>query len=311
VDDALARTRPANTGVVTLEVLLAHSLDERCGRYIQVLRRIRKNPSEKLVHDLRVATRRLISTIDLISTVLSDSRLQAIRTELKNGLKGFNPLRDVQVQLLTVEQMLPTYPMLEPFHTILLLRERRLVKEISKHIARVPAERMEKDVRAARKQLRSLFRAPAVHDVAFAAVVGAATIAFARAVERRSYIDAKKPEAIHRLRVAFKKVRYTLEALQPVFPGVTQQQLKKMNEYQQLMGDVQDLEVLRVSVNAYAVRRHKMRDVSLLAVHQELLRRRDECIRKFLPLADGLFSFWHPEFIPRASLELSQSRTRH
>lgn len=307
--EALARRRPAETGAVTIEVLLARSLSERCGRYIEVLRRTRKNPSEKPVHDLRVATRRLISTIDLINTVLSDSRLQAVRTELKNGLKRFNPLRDVQVQLLTVEQMLPTYPTLEPFHTILLLRERRLIKDISKHIARVSAERMEKDVRAARKQLRSLFRAPAAHDVAFAAVVGAATIAFAGVVERRSYIDAKNPEAIHRLRVAFKKVRYTLEALQPVFPGITQQQLKKMNEYQQLMGDVQDLEVLRASVNAYAVRRRKTRDVSLLAVQQDLVQRRDECMRKFLPLADNLFSFWHPEFIPRASPMMSQSKT--
>lgn len=307
--EALARMRSTKTGAVTIEVLLARSLYERCGRYLMVLRRTRKNPSEKLVHDLRVATRRLISTIDLISTVLSDSRLQAVRTELKHGLKRFNPLRDVQVQLLTVEQMLPTHPTLEPFHTILLLRERRLIKEITKHIARVPAERMEKDVRAAGKQLRSLFRAPAVHEVAFAAVVGAATIAFARVVERRSCIDVRNPEAIHRLRIAFKKVRYTLEALQPVFPAVTQEQLKKMNEYQQLMGDVQDLEVLRVSVSAYAVRRHKTRDLSLFAAQQDLVQRRDECVRKFLPLADNLFSFWHPEFMPMASPRMSQSKT--
>lgn len=304
-----SRSGPGGSGHLTLEVLLKRSLDGRWDRYVQILRETQKNPSEKMVHDLRVATRRLISSVDLVGTVIPDSSLRGMRAELRNGLKGFNPLRDVQVELLAVGEMLPRYPVIEPFHTILLLRERRLIKEISKRIAKVPAERMEKDLRSAMRQLQSLLEMPGARDVAFAAIVGKASRAFARAVERWHTVDPKEPVSIHKLRIAFKKARYTLEALQPVFPSVTGRQLKHMNDYQQLMGDIQDVEVLRASINSYALRRHKTRDASIQTLRRELLLRRDECMKRFLSSADDLFKFWHREFVPGGSLQVADSRT--
>ncbi len=301
----MAPTHHVVIGTATLEALLAQSLDERWERYLLALTKAQKNPSERQVHDVRVATRRLISTIDLFRTVLSDTRLQEIRGVLKSQLKVFNPLRDVQVQLQTVEQMLPTNPVLEPVHTILLLRERRLIKAIGKRFSRVPHQKLKRDLRAVKRQLNALLCTFTARDIAFAAVLGTATIAFARAVELRRLVDPANAATIHKLRIAFKKVRYILEALQPVFSGVTDQQLRAMNDFQQLMGDVQDVEVLRATIDAYAVQRHRTRDVSLRTVQRRLLRRRDQCVQKFLRSADALFSFWHQEFKPRVLLHPS------
>jgi CHAD domain-containing protein len=64
------------------------------------LKRCQKKYSEAAVHDLRVATRRLISTLDLLSELRPDDDLRQTRRKLKKTLDLFSPLRDVQVQLL-------------------------------------------------------------------------------------------------------------------------------------------------------------------------------------------------------------------
>jgi CHAD domain-containing protein len=91
--------------------------------------------------------------------------------------------------------------------------------------------------------------------------------------------------------VAFKKLRYTLEVLQPVFAGVTRGTLRVMNDYQTLMGEVQDAEVMSVSIRRQSMRSRieALRLVPLQQYWAEMKRRR---IETFLQRADEVYRFW-------------------
>jgi CHAD domain-containing protein len=137
------------------------------------------------------------------------------------------------------------------------------------------------------------------------AVTGAVGAAFARAVDLRRSVKPTDTETIHKLRVAFKKFRYTVEALQPILVGVTDAQFKAMNAYQVRMGNIQDVEVLSASVERHAMHRTRVpygarrrnasrrgRNAAFVPVLQELSRRRAGLIEQFLGSADELFDFW-------------------
>ena len=61
--------------------------------------------------------------------------------------------------------------------------------------------------------------------------------------QRYALVDPNQPATIHRLRIAFKKFRYMIEAIYPVLQNFPADFLKRMHEYQAAMGDIQDMEV--------------------------------------------------------------------
>ncbi len=290
----LEKVAPPADSSNKLHKVIVGSLDQRWRKHLAELKRCQKKCSEKAVHDLRVATRRLISTLDLIKTTHSDASLSKIRGDLKKRLNMFGELRDVQVQALYVKKMRETFPELETFLTVLLLREKRLLSQIDKKLQKVQTGSMEKNVVETSNQLNILLSSPAMQGAGSAAVTGAAGAAFTRTVDLLQNVDQTDPKSIHKLRVAFKKFRYMVEALQQLLVGVTEKKLKAMHAYQTRLGDIQDIEVLTLSVNGYA-KRKKVLAVSFERVQQELARRHTELINTFMNSADELFTFWGDE----------------
>jgi CHAD domain-containing protein len=292
---ALTHFTRSGEGLPDLHAQLIDSLNERWRVYRRELKRCQKKCSEKAVHDLRVATRRLIATVDILLTIIPNDRLKRVRRSLKKLLNSFGALRDTQIQVLAVEKMLPSYPMLQPFFTVLILRERGLVKRIARLVRRVQTKGAERRIADARKELKRSSRNPAMRIANKQAVIGAVGAAFAKVSTLRQSINPADTATIHALRVSFKKFRYMVEALHPYLSNVTNEQLQAMNAYQMRMGDIQDIEVLIGSVNDYALRRKKISDESLLPVHQELTRRRSELIDAFMKSADEVIGFWREE----------------
>jgi CHAD domain-containing protein len=315
-------TIEAETADGDLGTLLVSCLDERWKKYLRQLRRSQKRSSEKSVHDLRVATRRLVSLLDIVMTVASDDRLRKMRRVLKKRFDALSLLRDIQVQLLYVQEMLPVFPQLEAFRTVLMLREQRLTKLIDKQVRKTQTVLLGRILASTRKRIRMQFEAPAMDSAGLAAVTGAVGAAFARAVDLRRNVKPADTKTIHKLRVAFKKFRYMVEALQPILVGVTDTQFKAMNAYQVRMGNIQDVEVLSANVERHAMRRTRASrearrrgaaqrglDASFVPVLQQLTSRRATLVEQFLGSADELFGFWKkPVTIPDESAEKSVPR---
>jgi CHAD domain-containing protein len=268
------------------------ALRDRWRTFRMVLKRCQKQYSEEAVHDLRVATRRLISTLDLVGSILPDADLRKTRRALKKQLDMFGPLRDVQVQLLTIDKMLPSFPELREFDNFLVKRERKLMQRLGIELQRVKAGKIRKGIAVATRQLEALLDTPTVQQERWIDAIQAVETTFTRVVERQQGIDPTDSATIHRLRVAFKKFRYMVEALAPMLDLVSRKQLKAMNAFQGSMGDIQDADILLTSVWTFAHKRGPESQAALAHALEELSRRRTGLIETFLGSADTPFTFW-------------------
>jgi inorganic triphosphatase YgiF len=98
--------------VQTADVLrhLGDSLHTQWLRYRKRLKRCQERFSEDAVHDVRVETRRLLSTIALLGAFIPERDIKKVRRALKRHLDTFDQLRDTQVQLGYVGRMAGTFP---------------------------------------------------------------------------------------------------------------------------------------------------------------------------------------------------------
>jgi CHAD domain-containing protein len=284
---------PDGKHTTDLRALLLQSLDDRWQTYRAMLKRCQKKYSEAAVHDLRVATRRLMSTLDILHTLTSDDSLRQARRRLKKQLERFGPIRDVQVQMLAVEKMLPSFPELQGFYDQLVKREHRLVERLRAQVKGVKTRKVAKALRATAKQVQALLATSAMQQEKRAAAIHAVDMAFTAVVERRRAIEAADTATIHRMRVAFKKFRYMVEALAPVLEHVTANRLRAMNAFQDSMGRIQDIEILLTSVQAFWQKRQTP-EAARSRAYQEFIHGRASLIEAFLNVADTLFTFWKP-----------------
>jgi triphosphatase len=288
------RATPGVSPRTDFRALMLDSLHDRWRSFGGELKRCRKKYSEEGIHDLRVAIRRLISTLDLVDHIHPEADLRTARRALKRYLEMFGPLRDVHVQLLTIDQMRSSFPELQGFYDFLSKREDKLTRRLGMKLKRVKTGKIRKRIAAAAKQLEALPDTPAVQQKSRAAAILAIETAYNRVIERKQAITPTDGSSIHRMRVAFKKFRYMVESLPPLRGRTSSKQLKAMNTLQGSMGDIQDVEVLLANVQSFARRHGSEGEATLARALEELSHRRTALIETFLASVDTVFTFWKP-----------------
>lgn len=291
VDRQSENSQAALGGAPALGDHLMASIKELWRGYRKKLKRCQRDFSEESVHLLRVQTRRLLSKVDLLSALLQGACLKKAERNLKKRLDEFDSLRDTQVQLLQVGEMLREYPELTALYQRLKGRERRFIKRLAKSIKRFKADKLAELMAALRKELAALFSDPMENTRQFLLVLSAVDVSHAEVVRLRRQIDPVDTTTIHRVRVAFKRFRYMVESLRPVLSGVGRRQLQSMHDYQAMMGNIQDLEVLMAFLDKLAAKR-KVEAETLRAFRETLTCRRALLVKAYVDAADQLFEFW-------------------
>jgi CHAD domain-containing protein len=284
---------PARPGPVAVGPFLAAALNSRWKSYREQLRRCQEKFSAGAVHELRVATRRLLAQFILLSCVAPSPALEKARRILKRRLAALGDLRDTHVQRLFVEQKADRFPELVWLRAWLQRRERRLARSAAAKVNRCRTKKLEKCISAMTADLDAKGGSARAQSKLASAVLRAAAQAFAEAVERRRAIDLADLRTIHQTRVAFKRFRYMLESLSPGITGLSKRQLRALGYYQRKMGIIQDLRVLQACVARYT-REDKKREALLHWFSRHLRQRRARALRSFLKSADRLFEFWPP-----------------
>jgi len=273
---------------------LAVSLRESWRRYRKKLRSCQRHFSEESVHAFRVETRRLQSLLDLLGAFVSARDLDKARRLLKKNLEVFADLRDTQVQLAWVRSLRRSDPALEPFHAHLQRRERRLIKSTASSVKAFKTARLKKCVTGLKKKLAAACEAPEKRSRCRQAVSQVVAQAFERVMKLRRRIDGADPATIHRTRVAFKKFRYMVESLQPALPLMSAAQCRRMRDYQAMMGEIHDLEVLAAHLDKL-VAKGKLAAAPLRAFRKSLARRQAMQISAYLRSTEQLDTF-RPRF---------------
>jgi CHAD domain-containing protein len=218
--------------------LLLEALEERWKKYRTELKRCCGEFSNEAIHDLRVATRRMLALIKLLNSISPRPRLKKMSRAFKDQLDEFDDLRDTQVILAELSKILQELPQLQEFQKHLSSSEERLLRKLRKKIKNLETSETTKRVRKTHETMED-----ETNEELEAQIIQAVDDAFLRVKRRYSMVDLARPATIHRVRVAFKSLRYMVEIVQPLLPDFPPENLKRMNDYQSLMGEVQDAEV--------------------------------------------------------------------
>ncbi len=240
------------------------------------------------MHDLRVATRRLLAHLDLLNVLLDDSAVAKSRRILKKRLKSFAELRDRQVQLETVSAQIRTFPEMRPLQAALEKSERRSVTAAAKALARDRNDKLRKQLNGVTSRLAMAFDLPGANRRHEAAIKQAMQARLQQAAQRE-HDAGQNPAGIHRTRVALKKYRYLVEALRPILRRFDRTRLQRLVDFQNVTGDIHDIAVLLARIESM-VAKGKLEAWRTHRFRETLIRRRAALLHSYGQLTGELFA---------------------
>jgi len=206
-----------------------------------------------------------------------------IRT-FKRQLDKFDDLRDTQVALAVTSKLLYELPQLQVFQTYLEETEQKIFLTLGEQLKKFDNSKIDKRIRRTYEAIAS-----EVRDDMEADVLQVMDDAFLLTKIRLRWVDLTRPATIHRVRVAFKAFRYMVEIIYPMLNDFPIEHLKRMNNYQTRMGDIQDTEVfLRTFTDFSQDASHS----SLESVHRYYDHHHIEAIAAYIQNVNQLHSFW-------------------
>ncbi len=225
----------------TWNIRLAAGLHERWRTFNRALKRCREDFATRAVHECRVEARRLLSSLDLLQSIVPQAGFRKGRKPVRKCLKLLQPLREVQVQVrLARESRIPSCGL---FLAELDRQRRRFrkkalrgIKSLDASRARHLAGKMERDLSG---EAVAGIDGTAIRRLLLRRLVGL----YRKVILLRKDIDPGNVETIHRARIAFKKLRYTIEPVRELLSEFNAAAMRNMKSLQEALGSLQDTDV--------------------------------------------------------------------
>ena len=292
IQDGVKHAKIGPTGKPDTIQILLRSFVDRHKVFNGQVSKTRRRATEKAVHDLRVSTRRLMAVIDVVRTMTPGIELSKPRKHLKRLLGALSELRDVQVQIAKVRDLVGEYSELNLFLALLMVREKQCLRRAREELLTVRLQQIEDTITDAEQRLQTILADTLLREAARSIVLGRLAASFSKTVQLKSAALSGKGSRIHRLRIAFKRFRYTVEALEAILPSVTSRTLKAMNAYQVRMGDIQDIDVLIANIRRHARSHPRASQIQFRTLVERLSEKRRELVLEFVTSVDELGLFW-------------------
>lgn len=215
----------------------------------------------EFLHDYRICLRKVRSILGLLKEVYPDEETSRMRTILADLARQTNRLRDLDVYLLARDQYLGLLPPgLRPSLESMFLdfsseRDRALKRVVS--ALRSPSHRR------LLEEVTAYFSGNVTLDPLPAAELPVGPMVFCRVYQRyrkiraiAAEIGAEAPdEAVHRLRIECKKLRYLMEFFSEIIPQQEGgEMLKMLRRLQNRLGEFNDASVQQESLMEYGLR---------------------------------------------------------
>ncbi len=273
-----------NSSTPLINQFLLDALDERWKNYRAELKRCRTEFSNEAVHDLRSSARRMLAFIQVMNAISPRPRLQKLNRAFKDQLDEFDQLRDTQVILADVSETLQELPQLQEFEVHLQGVEKGLLKTLRKKLKVIDLFDVSKRIRRMHASLKT-----ESDDNLILPILQAVDDAFLLTKQRQNWINPAAANTIHRVRLTFKTFRYMVEIVHPLMNDFPPENLKRMHEYQSLMGEIQDVEVI---MQALAEAPLSLSSLDPEPVRRYYERCHAEAISAYLAVTDQLDTFW-------------------
>lgn len=247
----MKRHKPSRAGSFVLgktqRLRLTKALEHGRRRQKKLLGECLRKISRRSIHDLRIATRRQLALVT-VAGLAGGVRPTGLCRSLKHCLHDTNKLRDADVQLALVDELLRDHPELTSLR-------KHLGKTVKRRI-RITGGKLKRRERKLAKHQREQFAAIAtIPQTPTAALEIRAALGEAIAEARESGRGAKQGgEPLHRARLALKRLRDTTEALQGVVPGITAAWIGELHRHQRALGEIRDLELFVRRLKRFSAR---------------------------------------------------------
>ena len=274
---------------------LLDAFDEHWDDYRKQFKQGRQELSEDAVHDLRVSARRMQAMLGIVRSLDRRPRVKKLGRFLRKQLQQLDTLRDTQVLVQETEQSLNTLPHLIAFRHYLQNRSDDLARAGGKQLRK----RKPSDLKQRVNGIRRVVKRHVDDETLVENVLVAVDEAYAKTLARFHKVDAGDPNSIHRVRVAFKRLRYMIETVEPFLPDYPGHYPDKMHDYQDAMGKVHDTMVYLDTLKEFQVEtqkhnRSKEPDFDLKPAETYFRTRLADLIRAYFQRKDELSSFWRP-----------------
>ena len=229
-------------------VFLAESGRTRSARFRECLKRTSADAtSDEEIHDLRVAIRRVLAWIAVRTALLGpDQRLREARSSLKALMSPLGKLRDAHVKRDWIRKVVPEGDEPSYLYTV------QVASDILRWEARVRERLGAPSTRRLRVPLpRGAGGLGGRLEAAILAPDILGSLERGVSKHRDAALDPTHPEALHRMRLAFKKYRYAAEVLLPFFPKATDEMAKRLHDFQTLLGTIHDCDVILAEAGAF------------------------------------------------------------
>jgi CHAD domain-containing protein len=212
---------------------------------------VRQAEDIEFIHRMRVASRRLRSALPLFINCYRKEVRQTWQDDIQAITRALGSARDADVQIDFINIYLNglTDEHCKPGVRRLLLRLRQKRQKLQVKVTRA-LDRLEKDrlIESMRRQIETVhdktrqvyLYSPGLYQLSFNAI----TVALEQFVFYEAYIDREEcVEELHAMRIAAKRLRYTLELFTSLYPGGLKQYLQIMKQVQDLLGSIHDNDI--------------------------------------------------------------------
>jgi CHAD domain-containing protein len=276
----------ADSSTVPINQFLLEALARYWKNYRAELKRCRTEFSNEAVHDLRASARRMLAFIQLLNYISPRPRLQKLNRAFKEQLDEFDDLRDTQVILADISETLQELPQLHEFYSYLQEVEKSLLKKLRKKLKVIDLFDVSKWIRRMHDSLKTESESNLILPV-FQAVDDA----FLITRQHRNWINPAQASTIHRVRISFKTFRYMVEIVHPLVKDFPSENLKQMHDYQSLMGEIQDVEVIMQALADAPVHLSTFDPEPVRSYYE---RCHAEAISAYMEAMNQLDTFWRP-----------------
>ncbi len=273
--------------------LLQNSIDENFGNYIIKFNECNDKFCEIAVHDIRVRIRRFLTLLSLVRFITNLSVTSEISMLLKDQFKTFNPLRDVQVQILKVQQIVYNQPVLYGYYHHLINCEEGYIPLLKQGLMEFDILFFEKLVNDLKSGLDKFYNE---NNPDIIRPQDIACQRYTAVINRFNLSQRENVRSIHKTRLSFKKFRYIMEIIQPI-TNMSPEEFMDLGNFQTFLGDIQDLTVFSNKIKIFAQIQKKVSEIMFEPIVNELLSEREKKIDEFYSNFDKFYGFWKPEYL--------------
>jgi CHAD domain-containing protein len=237
------------------KLIACHYISEQLTKLCKELKGSREAKDSEHVHQSRVASRRIRAALAIFDNCFPEKKIKKWRKEIKSLTQGFGPARDADVQIEYLKKVLsrPIEQKKEfsPGINRLLLRtiqhRQKVQSDVIKTIDALESGFVLADIHASVEKILFYFRNKDL-SVKSQFVFGQTAQQINKRIQKLlSYQNCLKnpsnKEQHHQMRIAAKKLRYTMEICQEPYENRLDNAIKTVKKLQTILGDIHDCDV--------------------------------------------------------------------